>query len=65
MFPPAESPVRFDDFFQRLYAAYEQRYVYAAPTLSRTTARLEWDPASPVLADPRCTAEYAPRRAAE
>jgi hypothetical protein len=64
-FPPAESPVQFDGFFRRLYDAYDQRYVYAAPTLARVTARMEWDPASPVLADDCCKAEYEPRIAAE
>ncbi len=63
-FPPAESQLRFADFFERLYAVYDQRYVYAVPTMARTTRRLEWDPASPVLTDERC-AEYEPRIAAE
>ena len=60
IFPPASSALRFESFFNRLYEAYDLRFVYAAPNLAGTTARHEWDPASPVLADPRCS-EYQVR----
>jgi hypothetical protein len=59
-FPPAGSALRFETFFNRLYEAYDLRFVYAAPGLAGTTTRHEWDPASPVLTDPRCI-EYTVR----
>lgn len=59
-FPPTDSALRFESFFTRLYEAYDLRFVYAAPGLKGTTTRHEWDPSSPVLADPRCR-EYSVR----
>jgi hypothetical protein len=59
-FPPAESTLDFEQFFNRLYAQYDQRFVYSAPGLKNVTKRLAWDPESPVLSDPRID-EYTPR----
>jgi len=52
-FPPPESPLLLADFFEKLYAQYDQRFVYTAPALATTTRRLEWAPDSPALRDPR------------
>ena len=30
-FPPEGSPLLLDDFFSKLYAQYDQRFIYAAP----------------------------------
>jgi len=62
-YPPVDSPLRLDDFFERIYRQYDQRFVYSAPALSATTARLEWNPNSPALADARVTG-YMPRTSA-
>jgi hypothetical protein len=51
-FPPPDSPLRIEQFFQTLYLRYDERYVYAAPDLKRITSRNEWSPASPALAIP-------------
>lgn len=59
-FPPTGSSLLLADFFQKLYAQYDQRFIYAAPALETTTRRLEWDPESPVLDDPRVVG-YVPR----
>ena len=50
-FPPPDSPLRFEQFFERLYVRYEERYVYSAPDLKRETRRLEWSPQSPAFQD--------------
>lgn len=62
-YPDAASPLHFESFFQKLYRAYDHRYVYAAPNLERRTRRLEWHTESPILADPRAQ-EYPLRLAA-
>lgn len=59
-YPPESSPLLIDDFFRRVYQQFEQRFVYGAPDLAATTRRLEWDAASPALADPR-SPEFTPR----
>lgn len=59
-FPPPSSPLHFSTFFANLYKQYDLRFVYAAPSLESVTRRLEWDPESPALADPRVTG-YQPR----
>jgi hypothetical protein len=69
-FPPQDSPLRFEQFFQALYLRYDERYVYAAPDLKSVTRRREWAESSPVLADLehafiRKTLDYEPRIAAE
>jgi hypothetical protein len=61
-FPLPGSPLLLTGFFEKLYTQYDQRFVYAAPDLQSTTRRREWDPQSPILADPR-TKEYPPRTA--
>jgi hypothetical protein len=59
-FPPQDSPLRLEQFFQALYLRYDERYVYAAPDLKSITRRREWSEASPALMDP----EHAANRAA-
>ncbi|WOS67192.1 MULTISPECIES: hypothetical protein [Sinorhizobium] len=58
-FPLPDSPLRLTGFFDTLYARYDERFVVSAPDLSRTTRRLEWDPASPAFRVPNL--DYAPR----
>jgi len=48
-FPPHDSPLRLEQFFQTLYLRYEERYLYGAPELRTITQRLAWSPASPVF----------------
>jgi hypothetical protein len=48
-FPPYDSSVQLDQFFQTLYLRYEERYVYGAPSLKQITQRLAWSPESPAL----------------
>ena len=47
--PPAGSPLRFEQAFERMYREYDQRYVFAAPKLARRTARVVWSDESPAL----------------
>lgn len=49
-YPPFDSPLRLERFFETLYLRYDERYVYSAPDLSRVTRRVEWAPTSPALA---------------
>jgi hypothetical protein len=51
-FPPEDSSLRLERFFQTLYQRYEERFVYGAPLLADRgiTSRLEWAPESPVFA---------------
>ena len=48
-FPPQGSPLLLARFFPSLFAAYDERYVYAAPALQSITKRLEWAEDSPAL----------------
>ena len=48
-FPSAESPIRFDQFFETMYRRYDERYVVSAPTLAKRTRRLEWAADSPAF----------------
>ncbi len=48
-FPPHDSPLRIESFFQSLYQRYEERYLLGAPDLKTVTRRLEWAPTSPAL----------------
>ncbi len=59
-FPPNNSPLFLRDFFAKLYAQYDQRFVYAAPRLEPVTRRLSWAPESPALRENRVL-EYEPR----
>ena len=54
-FPVADSELHFDGFFPRIYRAYDERFVYAAPSLASHTKRSEWAPESSVFNDPRIT----------
>ena len=47
-----DSPLRIEQFVQRLYLRYDERYVYAAPDLKHLTTRIEWLAESPALAGP-------------
>lgn len=58
-FPLSDSPLKLSDFFDTLYARYDERFVVSAPDLSRVTRRLEWDPTSPAFEVPNL--DYAPR----
>ena len=49
--PEGDSPLRIEQFFERIYSSYDQRYVFAAPRLARRTARAVWHPDSPALAE--------------
>ena len=48
-FPPPESPLRLEEFFETLYTRYDERFVYSAPDLESKTGRIEWSPDSPVV----------------
>ena len=48
-FPPTDSPLRIERFFQTLYQRYEERYLLGAPDLKTVTRRIEWAPSSPVF----------------
>jgi hypothetical protein len=48
-FPAPGSPLRIEQFFKTLYLRYDERFVYAAPDIKKTTERLEWAPESPAL----------------
>ncbi|WP_203561211.1 hypothetical protein [Jiella pacifica] len=50
-FPPEDSPLRLEQFFQALYLRYDERYVYAAPDLKSVTRRREWAEGSSAIAD--------------
>ena len=68
-FPPYDSPLRLEQFFQTLYLRYEERYLYGAPELKAITQRLAWSPASPVFSHAESETsefpalDYAPRLA--
>jgi hypothetical protein len=68
-FPPPDSPLQLEQFFQTLYLRYEERYLYGAPELKAVTQRLAWSPASPIFSDAESEASgypalnYAPRLA--
>lgn len=48
-FPPKNSAIHFDRFFDTIYRRYDERYVVSAPLLARKTRRLEWSPDSPAF----------------
>ena len=63
-FPPRESPLRLEEFFETLYLRYDERFVYSAPDLKSKTARIEWSPDSPILESfPRSVPGYDVRLA--
>ena len=51
-FPPPDSPLRLESFFQTLYLRYDERFVYSAPDLKSVTRRHEWSAASPIFQSP-------------
>ena len=53
-FPPPDSPLRIEHFFETLYRRYDERYVYSAPDLKSKTRRLEWSRDSPALESDTC-----------
>ncbi len=59
-YPPSNSPLQLVDFFEKLYRAYDQRFVYGAPELAKVTRRLEWSSESPAVTDERMKA-FTPR----
>lgn len=61
-YPSTGSPLLFNDFFDKIYRAYDQRFIYGAPALEGVTRRFEWSPDSPALKDGRAT-EFNPRLA--
>jgi hypothetical protein len=63
-FPLATSPVAFERFFEKLYTAYELRFVYAAPALESRTRRLVWDADSPAIEMARASG-FVPRIGAD
>ena len=48
-FPPPESPLILERFFDSLYLRYDERFVYSAPDLSSKTRRSEWSADSPAF----------------
>ncbi len=50
-FPPVDSPLRAERFFETIYRRYDERFVYAAPLLANrnVTPRVEWDEGSPLF----------------
>ena len=65
-FPPPDSPVRIERFFETLYLRYDERYVYSAPDLKSKTRRIEWSPESPALeSDISSTLDYEIRLAGD
>lgn len=48
-YPDDQSLLKIDDFFERLYAQYDERFVYGAPSLAGVTRRLQWSPESAAL----------------
>lgn len=48
-FPPDDSPLRIEQFFQTLYLRYEERFLLGAPDLKKVTKRIQWATGSPVL----------------
>ena len=65
-FPPHESPLRLEHFFEALYRRYDERYVYSAPDLKSKTRRLGWSSESPALESDICNQlEYEIRSSSE
>jgi hypothetical protein len=69
-FPPPDSALLFENFFQQLYLRYEERFVISAPDLATVTRRLAWEKDSPAFqgSDLLHTApflDYEPRLAAD
>ena len=64
-YPPRDSAIHFDQFFETIYRRYDERYVVSAPQLARRTRRLEWSCDSPAFeAEPLRRLDYRLRVAA-
>ena len=50
-FPPSDSRINFNGFFDTLYQRYDERYVVGAPRLQSRTRRIAWAPDSPAFRD--------------
>lgn len=52
-YPPKDSPLRRERFFETIYRRYDERFVFAAPLFAKhnITPRLEWDADSPIFGD--------------
>jgi len=48
-YPPVDSALRLERFFDTLYLRYDERFVFSAPDLNTVTRRLEWAPDSPAF----------------
>ncbi len=50
-FPPKGSPLRSENFFNKIYRRYDERFVFAAPIFAtrKITPRIEWDADSPLF----------------
>lgn len=59
-YPLVSSPLAFGRFFEKLYEAYDRRFVYSAPALGKRTRRLEWHEASPAI-EQAIAAGFEPR----
>jgi hypothetical protein len=59
-YPPSESPLRIERFFETLYARYNERFVYGAPRLGHVTHRLQWSPESPIFDPVICKSKGYP-----
>lgn len=64
-FPPTDSSLRLEQFFETLYLRYDERYVFSAPDLKSVTRRLEWSPDSPAFASGNAPALDYPLRVSE
>ena len=51
IYPPKDSPLRVECFFDTIYRRYDERFVFAAPILAarNITPRIEWDVKSPAF----------------
>lgn len=56
-FPPSDSPLRIERFFETMYLRYEERFLFGAPDLKSLTKRLDWAPNSPAFSS-ELGAEY-------
>lgn len=67
-FPDADSPLRFERFFEQLYRQYDERFVFSAPELARITGRQQWSADVGLFSREDCThrlaaLDYEPRLA--
>jgi hypothetical protein len=62
-YPPLDSALRLERFFDTLYLRYDERFVYSAPDLNTVTRRLEWAADSPAFVGPTALVglDYQPR----